>query len=280
MKQTKKIEGDGITLSPHDMEQLHAILLEMLIEVDRICRKIGIRYCIIAGTLLGAVRHGGFIPWDDDLDVAFMRSEYDRFRDACERDLDAERFFFQDHTTDVQYRWGYGRIRRKNSEFVRVGQEHMKMRTGIFIDIFPLDAVPDAWLLRRVHGFCCFVLRKLLYAEAGTVAGRTAILRAWFRFLNRIPHAFVLRCTEALAARCNRDATELVRIYTFPTPKGTYGYYRMWYEDLSKIAFETGCFFGIKDYDGYLRYKFGDYMQLPPESQRRRHSASKFSLPD
>ena len=114
-------------LTISELQGLQVVLLEMLVELDRICKKNDIRYCIFAGTLLGAVRHGGFIPWDDDLDVAMLRAEYVKFRLACERDLDKTRFFFQDHTTDAHYRWGYGRIIRKNSEFVRVGQEHVKM---------------------------------------------------------------------------------------------------------------------------------------------------------
>ncbi|WP_055744103.1 LicD family protein [Brevibacillus choshinensis] len=90
-------------------------------------KKNGISYCLLMGTMLGAVRHGGFIPWDDDMDVAMMRPEYEKFREACKRDLDQSRFFYQDHTTDPHYRWGYARIRRKDTECVRLGQEHIKI---------------------------------------------------------------------------------------------------------------------------------------------------------
>jgi lipopolysaccharide cholinephosphotransferase len=266
-------------LSKDELKKLQTVLLEMLIEVDRVCKNNGIRYCVIAGTLLGAVRHGGFIPWDDDLDVAMTRSEYERFRDACERDLDEDKFFFQDHTTDPHYRWGYGRIRRKDSEFVRVGQEHMKMRTGIFLDVFPLDAVPDSPIMRGLHCFYCFVLRKLLYAEAGAVAGRTVSIRLWFRLLNLVPHSAVFKRLQSLAALCNRAETELLRIYMFPPPKGEYGYSRIWYEELADVEFEGLTFPGIKDYAGYLSYKFGDYMRLPPEEERHWHPAVRFRLP-
>jgi hypothetical protein len=133
-----------IQLDDKSLRTLQLIELELLQEVDRICRKCGIHYNIIAGTLLGAVRHGGFIPWDDDADVAMLRGEYERFRDACQTELDTERFYFQDHTVTPGYRWGYGKLRRKDTLFVREHQEHMPYEQGVFIDVFPLDAVPDS----------------------------------------------------------------------------------------------------------------------------------------
>ncbi len=80
-----------VQLDAHLLRQLQMIQLEMLVEVDRICKKCGIHYNIIAGTLLGAVRHGGYIPWDDDADVALLRPEYEKFRTACKTELDKSR---------------------------------------------------------------------------------------------------------------------------------------------------------------------------------------------
>jgi lipopolysaccharide cholinephosphotransferase len=256
------------------------VLLEMLLEVDRVCKKNGIGYCLFMGTLLGAVRHGGFIPWDDDLDVAMMRPQYEEFRTACIRDLDQSRFFFQDHSTDPHYRWGYARIRRKGTEFVRLGQEHMKMRTGIFLDIFPIDGTPDFAPLRALHCFYCFVLRKFLYAEVGRKSSRTAAIRAWYTFLNMVPHNWVLRRIERLSMR--REKTKLVRMLAFPTPRGrSFGYLREWFEDLEDMEFEDHWFPGIKDYDGFLKFSYGDYMQLPPPEQRTCcHPAARFQLPE
>lgn len=85
-----------VKLDDKQLRQLQLIELEMLLEVDRICRKYQIKYVITGGTLLGAVRHKGFIPWDDDADVALLRDEYERFKIACKTDLDISRFYFQD----------------------------------------------------------------------------------------------------------------------------------------------------------------------------------------
>ena len=92
-KEAPEMHTKAKPMPVEDLRQMQMIHLEMLLEVDRICRKRGIKYAIIGGTLLGAVRHKGFIPWDDDLDVAMLRSEYDRFCKACEEDLDTARFF-------------------------------------------------------------------------------------------------------------------------------------------------------------------------------------------
>lgn len=139
------MQTNGIVMPREDLRQMQVILLELLLEVDRICRKREIKYMLSSGTLLGAVRHKGFIPWDDDLDVTMLRSEYDRFCEACEEDLDRSRFFLQTHKNTPGYRWGYAKLRRVGTEYVRAGQEHMDYPTGVFIDIFPRDNVPDVY---------------------------------------------------------------------------------------------------------------------------------------
>ena len=166
-----------IQLDDKSLRTLQLIELELLQEVDRICRKCGIHYNIIAGTLLGAVRHGGFIPWDDDADVAMLRGEYERFREACRTELDTDRFYFQDHTVTPGYRWGYGKLRRKDTLFLREHQEHMPYDQGVFIDVFPLDAVPESRVGRTIVNFDCFLLRKCLWARVGKIADKSGFRR-------------------------------------------------------------------------------------------------------
>ena len=266
-------------MTEQELRSLQKVLLEMLIELDRICKLGGIKYCLFAGTLLGAVRHGGFIPWDDDLDVAMLREDYNMFRHVCKTELDESRFFFQDDTTDPHYRWGYGRIRRKGTEFVRLGQEHMKMRTGVFLDIFPMDGVPEFAPLRGLHNLYCFVLRKLLYAEAGRKTGKTAAARLWYDLLNKIPHTWTFKRFYRLTA-CNKRS-KLVRHLGFPQPKGRrYAFLREWFENLEDYQFEGINFPGIKAFEAFLTYHYGDYNQIPPPEKRHWHPVSKFALPN
>ena len=267
-----------IHLSEEMLRQLQMIELEMLIEVDRICKKCGIHYNIIAGTLLGAVRHKGFIPWDDDADIAMVRPEYEKFREACKTELDTSRFYFQDHRNSRGYRWGYGKLRRKDTLFLRENQEHMPYQQGVFIDIFPLDGVPDNYLLRCVQNFHCFCVRKILWSAVGRVSDKRPLMRLWYRVLYRIPESLVFFHYHNMVCRSNKKRTKMVRILMFPTPNKAYGYYRKWYEESEPILFEEKEFCGIKDYDGYLSFKFGNYMELPPAEQRKVHPVSKIRL--
>ncbi len=265
-------------LTQEELRKLQMVQLEMLEEVDRICKKCDIHYNIIAGTLLGAVRHGGYIPWDDDADVALLRPEYEKFRKACETELDATRFYFQDHRNTPGYRWGYGKIRRKNTLFLRKHQEHMPYEQGIFIDVFPLDGVPEFYPLRCLHNFHCFCVRKLLWSKVGKFADKKAFMRWWYGLLDKIPEKIIFKHYENMIIRANRKEHEMVRILMFPTPNRAWGYYRHWYEESADTLFEGRTFAGIKDYEGYLSFKFGNYMSLPPENQRKTHPVSGFRV--
>ena len=267
-----------IALDDKTLREVQLIQLEMLQEVDRICQKCNIHYNIIAGTLLGAVRHGGYIPWDDDADVAMLRDEYEKFRIACKTELDKTRFYFQDHRNTKGYRWGYGKLRRKNTLFLREFQEHMPYAQGVFIDIFPLDSVPDNYLLRSVKNFQYFCVRKVLWSEVGKIAEKNFIKRQIYRFLAQIPEKVIFRYYNRLIHEANCKKTRMVRILMFPTPNSEYGYYRCWYENSIDIKFEGINFKGIRDYDSYLSFKFGDYMKLPPPEYRKVHPVSKLKL--
>lgn len=267
-----------IELTGEQLRQLQMIQLEMLIEVDRICCKCGIRYNIIAGTLLGAVRHGGYIPWDDDADVAFLRPEYERFRKVCKTELDRTRFYFQDHRNTKGYRWGYGKLRRKNTLFLRENQEHMPYNQGVFIDIFPLDGVPDNYFLRSIKNFECYCIRKIMWSKVGKVADNNFWKRQTYKILDKIPERKVFRYYHSMVYRANKKRTKMIRILTFPTPNSEWGYYRCWYENSADTFFEGKIFQGIKDYDSYLTFKFENYMKLPPIDERKAHPVSKIKL--
>lgn len=268
-----------LILSSEQTRSVQTVLLELLCEMRRICDLADIRYTIIAGTMLGAVRHGGFIPWDDDADVAMLREEYEAFRRACGAYLDTSRFYFQDYVCTKGYRWGYGKLRRKDTRYVRWGTENLPYEQGIWIDIFPLDFVPDSRLGRALCNFHCFCIRKLLYAESGKCRERNPLLRTLYAGMSKVPYGAVLAHYKRYVKWRNRKRTKWVRILTFPTPNRSYGYLYQWYRDNAEITFEGEAFAGVRDYDGYLTFKFGDYMKLPPLDKRAAHHVSELRLP-
>lgn len=255
-------------ISDAELKQLQKIELEMLVELDRICRKYRIKYSLDGGTLLGAVRHKGFIPWDDDADVIMLRKEYMKFRKVCKKELDQTRFFLQDYQSDPQYRWGYAKLRRKNTKFVRPGQVGLKQQ-GVFLDILVADNVPDGYVSRRIHHFLCFMIRKVLYSEVGRRQASNVILKCIYRILSRIPRDSVFRIRNRLAAKTNRIRTELISHYTLEYPKRCrYGLPRKCFDEMVEMEFEGKMFYGFRAYHLYLTMYYGDYMTLPPKKEQ------------
>lgn len=270
-------------LTPEEFRKMQLLELDMLIDFDRVCRKHNIKYSILAGTMLGAVRHKGFIPWDDDADIGMLREEYEKFKLVIS-DLNPDICFFQDHTTDPEYRWGYGKLRRAGTEYVRVGQEHLKCKTGIFVDVFPLDDCPRSSFGQMVQDFYCFCCRKILWSEVGRVVCK-GFLKAWYSLLAKIPTKYAFSLLSLYTKKSRNDNDKLVRTlcYTsigklyFKHPlKQKYGLPKSWFLNCSEYDFENVKLMGSRDYDEVLSFWFGDYMKLPPENQREQHSACSF----
>lgn len=264
-------------LSSEELRAVQMVELELLCEVDRICRKCNITYRIISGTLIGAVRHKGFIPWDDDADVGFLRCEYEQFREACKTELDTSRFYFQDHTVTPGYRWGYGKLRRKNTSFVRLGQEHMPYEQGIFIDLMPFDNIPDNYLLRCVHCFRSFLYRKCFWSEVGKYTSR-GFLRFVYVLLNKITAKALYSGYDRFVERGNKKQTKRIRIIAFPVPSKEHGYLREWWTNTTEIVFEAHSFITVAKWHDYLTFKYKDYMRLPPEDKRKIHPVSELRV--
>ncbi|HWL24548.1 MAG TPA: LicD family protein [Ureibacillus sp.] len=269
-----------IVLEPKILRDMQMIQLEMLIEFDRICRKYNITYSLDGGTLLGAIRHKGFIPWDPDIDVIMLHSDYQKFAKYCVNELDTNRFFLQDLDSDPHYRWGYARLRRKGTEFIRAGHEHMKYKTGIFMDIMIVDNIPDSILGRYFYLFVGFCIRKSLWSEAGKFLHENWLMRKWYSFLSLIPRNIFVNLYKLISNHYNKQNTYLIKRMLAPYPKSCkFGTKRKYYDELIEIEFEGYNFKAFKEYDEYLRFVYGDYMELPPQEERIPHiPCSKLTL--
>lgn len=257
-----------IQLTEMEIKQLRLIELEMLVEVDRICEKNGINYSLDGGTLLGAVRHKGFIPWDDDLDVTFKHEEYEKFYKACKTDLDTSRFFFQDYRTDKNYRWGYGKLRRLNTEYIKKGQEHLNQITGVCIDIFDYQYLPDNVAEKKKYQRQMYFLRKLTYSAMGMHIEKQWYMRLLYRILSLIPLSYIHNRRMKLLNANNNLKSSKVSNEMFPTPRTKNGVNSSIYDDYCRLEFEGMKFQCFKKYDEYLHILYGNYMELPPADKR------------
>ena len=268
----------GYQITEVELKSIQKIQKELIVEVNRICKKCGIQYNMVGGTMLGAIRHKGYIPWDDDADIGFLRCEYEKFRQACKTELDHTKYYMQDMRDTDGYRWGYGKLRRKGTQFVRLNQEFMPYEQGISIDLMPFDGVPDSNVKKKIYCLRCFLLRKILWSEVGAKTEKNVLKRLIYKVIRKIPREYLIKQYQNLIRQGERKETGQVRIITFPTPKGIYGYNRNWYTELDLYHFDELTLPGAKDFDGYLIVKYGEYMKLPPIEKRKVHPISKLVL--
>lgn len=251
------------------LKKIQKVELEMLKEVDRICRKYDITYELDGGTLLGAVRYGGFIPWDDDIDIRMLRVDYDRFCEVCQDEL-GETYFWQTYHTDPGYRWGYGRVLKNNTRFCRSDHEMIKSKNGIFLDIFPCDNMPEKGIAKQLFNLRSFIARKIGYSIVGAKYEKNFLKRVGYKFLTLFPMKVVTREFDNLAKMYANKDTKYVRTTGWHWKQESQGYLRSWLTDYEEIQFEDMTTFAPKDTDGFLKYMYGDdYMIPPPEDKRK-----------
>lgn len=274
-------------MNDNDLRKLQLIQLEILTELDSICRKYNIEYFIIGGTLLGAIRHSGFIPWDDDIDVGMKRTEYERFCKVCEKELCKEKYFLQNYHTDSAYRWGYAKLRKKNTEYIRKGQEAIKCMSGISIDIFILDCVPDNYGLRILHHYIRRGCIKTLWSIVGATEEKNWLLRRLYCVLRYVPKEIPNRIEEIMVHFTNKKKRKYL-CYTGFYRKTYYtkkkenrfdtGMENSWFDQRIEVMFEGRKFYTCSKYEDYLKYMYGDYMKIPEERTRESHPASSYTI--
>ncbi len=266
----------GVILSDEEIRRLQDVCLELLLVVDKICRDHSIQYTLEGGTLIGAVREGGFLKWDDDADISMTREEYEKFLKACETDLDKDLYFVQEHRTDPEYPWGYSKIRKNGTSLIAIGQEHLKFRDGIFVDIFVYDNVPDSFFARRLHYLACTFIRKCQYATVGRRKEKNAFLRFVFSIMDSIPKKRLFKWLNKLSQKANKKSTILMRHYTFPyfRKECIFGLPSKCFSEYIDIMFEGHPLRVMKDFDTFLTLKYGDYMTPPKQDEIKRYPIS------
>lgn len=263
-------------LEEEKLNKIHSLELKIALEIKRICEKNDIKYFLTAGTLLGAVRHGGFIPWDDDMDIGMLREDYNKFINACKKDLGKE-YFLQNWDTDSEFPFSFGKIRLKGTHFVEGFSENSKACNGIFVDIFPFDNVPDDIKERKLQAKKYFICKRLLWIKKGMGINmknenfkQKLKYYIFLIFSKFFKYETIKNYFSKTQQKYNKIITEKV------VTDGSYSYEkeslkREWIENLELISFEKEMFYSYKNKEEYLKYFYGDYMRLPPLEKRNRH---------
>ena len=252
-------------MKPITLVEIRRIQCDLLKDVADFCEKSGLTYFLAYGTLIGAVRHNGFIPWDDDIDIAMPRQDYDRFilsynkRDSHNRVID----FSIDQDYGVSFAKVYDN-RTWLNEF-----KYKEEKFGVYIDIFPIDGVGGKWQMFKAQK-----LDKLLHAKKANFMERSLMKNLCNCIVKLLLIPFSVQDVVKL---CDKNA----RRYLFGTTQyagnmlETYGICEIVetsvFSDTILHKFEDGEYRIPIGYDRWLRSIYGDYMQLPPKEQQIAH---------
>ncbi len=247
-----------------DIKALHKCQLEVLEEVNRICERHDIKYVLFAGTSLGAVRHNGFIPWDDDLDITMLRSDYKKFIDIASHELKDD-FFLQ---TEFSNHWPmfFTKIRINNTTFLeKYMPKDEKTHQGVYIDIFPCDNLYDNVLLAHLQ----FFLSKVVIGSSLNSRGyltNNIFKKIFIQIVKKIPHEKIHRFVM------NENDNNSKKVHTFFGGASAYKksvYPRTWLVETVMTTFEDNEYPISKYAHELLSLQYGDYMVLPSVEEKK-----------
>lgn len=250
-------------LKEASLQEHQQALCLLLKEFDRVCRQLNIPYMLFAGSMLGAVRHKGFIPWDDDLDVLMLRPDYERFLKEAETVLDRETFFLQKEFSE-NWPMFFSKLRLNGTTCLeKYHPKNQNTHQGVYMDLFPCDAALDSELGRKLQFFASkVVIAKSLDRRGYDTDSKTKrLFMTLCRFLPTKPFL-------SFAKMGKRDSRV---VHTFFGGARGYEkniYPRDYFTSYQQAAFEGEDYPISEKYDALLSLLYGDYMTLPPEEDR------------
>lgn len=260
-----------MTRKPLSIEEIKKVELSILEFIDAICRNNNIKYFLAYGTLLGAVRHVGFIPWDDDVDIYMLREDYMKFIKITSEHQD-KRYQMLSSYNDPLYYYEFAKV-VDNKTKINVKNVKENPKEGVWVDIFPLDSVSNYIKLQKSIiniSVACRILS--VYKRFPSEKRNKVFYPLWF-VSKLVGPRFFLKITEKLAMGGHNDemvgymASMGVNHFYFP---------KRWCDRTCVVEFEGNKYPAFEQYDEYLKYQYGDYMQLPPEDKRISHPVEAY----
>lgn len=255
-----------------DTDELKTIQLDVLQAVDKFCTENGIVYSMACGTLLGAVRHKGYIPWDDDIDIYLLRKDYNRLVKSFPKAY-LGRYELASLERDSQWTRPYAKAFDNKTQIIENSTDNIQI--GINIDVYPIDDVPDderLWLKydRRRRFF-----QRIDVVKSIRISSRRDILKNTALLVMKLPICFLSRRHTARflswysQKNNNKGYTSVFECVQGLLQKHKFN--KVLFSSTVRMSFEDRSFMAFQDYDSYLRNAYGDYMQLPPEEKRISH---------
>lgn len=259
------------------LRRLQLTELEILRELDRVCRKHNLRYYVVGGTLIGAVRHKGFIPWDDDIDVSMPRKDFDKLCKIAKEEFSGD-FFLQTRKTEKNCYFYYAKLRKNGTYFGEDKFEHTTLHKGIFMDIFPLDYIPKNKALQKIFFRGFSLLTGFICSKEKTTEFLYKNMSLPFIVIFRLLQCILPKCLLlAMRSFIGKISNALADKSLLASLSGFHGYPgeiapEKWWGEGCDIEFEGLTVRAPSEYHTLLTHMFGDYMQLPPEEERINHS--------
>lgn len=265
------------------LRRVQLTLLEIAKEIKRVCEENDIRYFLSDGSFLGAVRHQGFIPWDDDMDMGMLREDYEKFCRIAPTALKPE-YCLETWDADSTYGLPFGKVMKRNTIYLESKKNDRMREQGFYIDIFPFDNAPadpaeQKILVRKLVSVARMMQMKCCYRpwmEQDRIVWKKRIGYLYYKLKSLFfSHGELVKAYDALAISPVETGVVLEQS---GRPRPTF-FKKEWCEELASYTFEGVTFPGPKNYDDYLTTHYGDYMTLPPEGSREnRHQIMKIDF--
>ncbi len=263
------------------LKHLQKVQLMMLKDFIKICEDNDINYSVIGGTLLGAIRHQGFIPWDDDIDLIMFRKEFERLNDIMMKNPN-DKYGFINVLNEETYHYTWGRFTLKNTVLAEEWVDQVDYTPNIFIDIFIMDNIPDNKIKRFIHKWRCFALNQMsnysIIKFQNESKIKEIIQQCAYYFLKILPISPMTikkRCVKTYRKYENIECDE---VCDFPSLANMPIYDKKDFLYPKKVMFEDIEVNVPNDYDKILTRLYGDYMKLPPKEKQFRPAPEKIDF--